>query len=109
MSPTLSIVIINTNAWEDLRKCLAALRASEDASFEVVVIDNASTDESVENVRSHFPKVRVQENETNLGHPQAVNQGFTLANGEYVLLLDADTEMERESIELLVRFMEERS
>jgi GT2 family glycosyltransferase len=105
MMPQLSLVIINWNAWSHLRRCLASFRAQEDAVFEIVVIDNASTDGSADNLHKYFPKVRVHANPTNIGHTRAVNQGLMLARGEYVLLLDADTEIGRDSINALLRFL----
>jgi hypothetical protein len=108
MTPRLSILIITWNAWPHLRRCLASLRANEDAEFEIVVIDNASTDGTVANVRRHFPRVRVHANPSNLGGARALNQGFSLVSGEYVLRLDADTELHREAIARLLRFLDDR-
>jgi GT2 family glycosyltransferase len=73
-----------------------------------VVIDNASADQSVDNLRRWFPGVQVYANPTNIGHARAVNQGFTLVKGDYVLLLDADTELEAGAVDILLRFLADR-
>lgn len=108
MTPTLSVMIINWNGWLDIKKCLESIRMSSFADHEIIVIDNASTDGSVENLRTYFPEVKVHVNQVNLGHAKAVNQGFGLVNGKYILLLDADTELVPETISQLVSFITER-
>jgi GT2 family glycosyltransferase len=108
VAPQLSIVIVNWNGWPDLQRSLASIEASHAADFEVVVIDNGSTDGSVANLRRDFPTVRVHENATNVGIARAVNQGFQLSRGEYILRLDADTELCPESVARLLRFMAEQ-
>ena len=57
-SPTISVVIPNWNGWMHLHGCLAALQAQTYRDFEMIVVDNGSTDASVANVRAHFPEVR---------------------------------------------------
>jgi GT2 family glycosyltransferase len=108
VTQSLSVLIVNWNAWTHLRRCLEALHAAEDADFEILVIDNASTDGSVEQVRRLFPRVRVQANPTNQGGPRALNQALGLVRSTYILRLDADTEIQRESIALLRNFLDER-
>jgi N-acetylglucosaminyl-diphospho-decaprenol L-rhamnosyltransferase len=106
--PRISVLIINWNSWPDLRRCLESLAAADPADFGIVVIDNGSTDGSCERLRASFPRVRVHGNPRNLGHTRAVNQGFGLLDSDFVLLLDADTEIDRASVERLRRFMLER-
>jgi GT2 family glycosyltransferase len=108
VAPKLSILIINWNGWRDLRNCLASIEVSDGDGCEVLVIDNGSNDGSADHVRRQFPKVRVHANPSNVGAARALNQGLELAGGEYILRLDADTELHRDGIRRLLRFMAER-
>ncbi len=109
MKPKVSILIISWNSWPDLKRCLQALAAGDLPDVETVVIDNASRDGSVANLRRHFRRVKVHVNSRNIGHPRAVNQGFTLVRGTYVLVLDADTVLRPESLKMLVDFLDKRA
>jgi GT2 family glycosyltransferase len=102
-------LIATWNAWGLLRGCLAALRAHADPTIEIVVIDNASSDDTATNVREEFPDVRMIVNPTNVGHTRAVNRGFDLTESKYILVLDADTDVQAGAIDRLVEFMEERT
>jgi GT2 family glycosyltransferase len=106
--PMLSVLVVTWNGWTDLRKCLKMLRLSTFRDYELVIVDNASTDGTVENVERFFPEAKVIANQVNLGHPRAVNQGFRHVRGRYVLLLDQDTESPPEAIGQLVDFLERR-
>lgn len=88
----LSIVIINWNGLGVLHNCLKSIyQASEGISFEVIVVDNASSDESVQMIERDFPQVLVLKNQQNRGFAAANNQAFAKALGRYVLLLNNDT------------------
>jgi GT2 family glycosyltransferase len=94
-SPLLSIVIVSWNAQTDLHKCLRSLgRHTELVEYEVIVVDNASTDETVHMIRSTFPRVRVIDNAVNVGFARGCNQGMAASDAEFVLLLNADTYVE---------------
>jgi GT2 family glycosyltransferase len=87
-----STIIVNWNTCEILRDCLASIYAkTRDVEFEVIVVDNASSDGSVNVVKSEFPQVILLENRGNLGFAAANNQGMAIAQGRYVLLLNSDT------------------
>ena len=76
MNLNVSIVIVNWNTKSILRDCLESVyEQTKDISFEVIVIDNASTDGSVEMIRSEFPHVILTENRNNEGFAAANNQG----------------------------------
>jgi GT2 family glycosyltransferase len=107
-TPLLSVLIVSWNSWDEVNKCLQSITASGFSDMEIVVIDNASTDGSVANLRRHYPQVTVHENLENLGHTRAVNQGFGRVRGEYVLLLDSDTELGDGMVETLMSFMRGR-
>jgi len=88
----LSIIIVNWNTSELLQQCLNSIRESgSHLSMEIIVVDNASTDESVKVVRKEFPSVILIENQKNLGFASANNQGLSIAKGQYILLLNSDT------------------
>ena len=88
----LSIVIVNWNTRDLLRDCLNSVSdAIEALSVEVLVVDNASKDNSCTMVREEFPNVRLIESESNLGFAGGNNLALARATGRYVLLLNTDT------------------
>ena len=106
----LSIVIVSWNTRDLLAQCLASVTA--DAALlpcphvEILVVDNASTDGTVEAVRRQFPRVRIIENNHNVGFARANNQGVGQSQGSYVLLLNPDTEVKPGTLQTLLDFME---
>jgi GT2 family glycosyltransferase len=92
MSPEISVVIPNWNGRTHLQRCLSSLRNQEFLEFEVIVVDNGSTDGSVEFVHLHFPEIKVIPLGENKGFSMAVNEGIKWAKGDYVLLLNNDVE-----------------
>lgn len=104
----LSIIILNYNTCELTLKALRSVYASRTGyQFEVILIDNASSDSSVEKIREEFPQVRLIENQENVGFAKANNQGMRIATGRYVLLLNSDTIVQTDTLEIMVRFMDE--
>lgn len=92
MTPALAIVIVSFNARADLERCLASLAAAPPSSpFEIILVDNASTDGSPEAVRARWPAVRVLAQARNLGFAAACNVGLRATAAELVLLLNGDT------------------
>ena len=106
-APDVSVVIPSWNTRELLERCLASLHASEGPSFEVIVVDNASEDDSVELVRREYPEARLIENERNEGFAIACNQGMAVAEGRHVLLLNTDTETPAGGLRDMVCFLDE--
>ncbi|MHC4118066.1 MAG: glycosyltransferase family 2 protein [Planctomycetota bacterium] len=87
-----SVIIVNWNTKEILRDCLASVyEQAGDVDCEVIVVDNASTDGSVEMVKNDFERAVLIENAENRGFATANNQGIAVAKGRYVLLLNSDT------------------
>ena len=84
-----SIVIVTHNQVEYTRQCLDSIRLVTDEPFELIVVDNASTDGTLDFLHA-VPGVRVIANDTNRGFPAAVNQGMAVAAGNQVLLLNND-------------------
>lgn len=106
----LSIIIVNFNTGQFLKKCLVSIYKSLEKSklsFDVTVVDNDSTDESVKTVKNKFPQVQLIENQKNLGFSKANNQGIKIARGEYILFLNPDTIVPKETLPLMVKFMKE--
>lgn len=88
----LSIVVLCWNDWEVLKNCLASIyRCTQSINFEVIVSDNGSTDDSIDQVRRNFPQIILLENKRNLGFAKGNNVGIQAAQGEYVLILNPDT------------------
>ncbi len=97
----LSIVIVNWNVRDLLRQCLQSIQST---NAEIIIVDNASTDGSVEMVRAEFPGVHIITNADNRGFPAANNQGLAIAQGRYVLLLNPDTELTGDALETMIAF-----
>jgi GT2 family glycosyltransferase len=103
----LSIIIVNYNGGKVLRTCLSSIyRETKDISFEVILVDNASTDGSVELVEKDFSNVYVIRNTQNRGFAAANNIAIQKAAGEFILMLNADTEILDGAIQKTVAFME---
>ena len=104
----LSIVIASWNVCSLLRRCLHSIFEASiqhpASSVEIIVVDNASTDGSVEMVRVEFPSVHLIANTDNRGFPAANNQGIVVAHGRYVLLLNPDTEVIGDALTTMVAF-----
>lgn len=94
LAPRASVIIPNWNGAHLLRDCLDSLRAQEYRDFEVIVVDNASTDESLRLLEREYPEVRVLALDRNYRFAGAVNRGIAMARGEFVVLLNNDTEAE---------------
>lgn len=104
----LSICIVNWNVREDLARCLESLpEAAAGLEYEVIVVDNASTDGSLELLRSRFGEVSVIANGCNRGFAAANVQALAQARGRWLLLLNPDTVAPPESLAELVRFGDE--
>ena len=87
----ISVVIVNWNTQDLLAQCLQSLYdTTSDLDFETIVVDNASTDGSVEMVRHEFPQVRLIQNTDNVGFARANNQAMAISQGRYVLLFNSD-------------------
>jgi GT2 family glycosyltransferase len=90
-SPEVSVVIVTWNGRQYLDACLRAVAAQQSVSAEIVLVDNASTDGTVEFVRSHFPRVRIVTLTENRGFAGGNNAGARAARGEFVAFLNNDT------------------
>ena len=102
----LSIVIVSYNTRELLRQCLVSVQRHSPDS-EIIVVDNASRDESVAMVRNEFPSVRMVALDENVGFACGNNAGLPYATGEFVLLLNSDTVIEDDSLRRCVEYLEQ--
>lgn len=100
-SPVVSIIIVNYRSYNELTRCLAAaLSGGKYVSLDAVVIDQQS-DARAELVREHFPTATVISNRNNCGFAAGVNQGARHTKGRYLLLLNPDTVIEPELLQIL--------
>ena len=88
--PKVTVVIVNWNGEQFLERCLATLMAQTVVPYETILVDNASSDGSLDIVR-RFPSVRLLAQDKNLGFARANNLGIAATASEYVLLLNPDT------------------
>lgn len=109
MSPAssiISIVIVTFNNERDIKNCLNSIYNQNDIQLEVVLIDNASKDTTVQIVQKEFPQVKLQLNKQNLGYAHANNQGINLCQGKYLLLLNPDTRLKPDALSQMLNFMD---
>lgn len=105
-TPELSIIIVSYNVRQLLVDCLRSIEHSaQDIAYEIIVIDNASTDGSVAMVRKSFPHVQVIANQENAGFARANNQGYEISKGKFILLLNPDTVVRQGSLNAVLEFM----
>jgi GT2 family glycosyltransferase len=109
-----SIVIVNWNNKNLTRNCIESIFASsgdkfKSGEYELIVIDNGSSDGSREYLRSIKECIKVIYNDSNIGYSPACNQGMKLASGKYVLLLGNDTLITNNSLEKCIEFMEKHA
>lgn len=103
----LSVIIVNYNGGRFLTSCLEAVaRQLRAVEHEVVVVDNGSTDRSLDLVRRGFPDVPLLPNGTNLGFAAAVNRGLAATTGRYVLWLNPDAVLLDEGMAELIRYLD---
>ena len=106
MKPTVSIVILNYNTKDLLRQTLESVDSL--IPYEIIVVDNASTDDSVAMLKKDFKNVKVIAQKTNNGFSAGNNVGVRQAVGEYIMLLNSDTEFVGEVLTPLVELMQQK-
>ena len=100
--PLVSIIILNYNAGDLIQKCINSIINSNYASFEIILVDNNSQDNSHKICKEKFPQIILVENKSNLGYCEGNNVGIRLANGEFIVILNPDTIVEKEWINYLL-------
>ncbi|HHU58355.1 MAG TPA: glycosyltransferase, partial [Bacteroidales bacterium] len=105
--PRLSVIIVSYNCAAFLGLTLHALLWKKQDGLEVLVVDNASSDDTAALLRSRFPQVELVLNAENVGFGRACNQGMERARGEYLLMLNPDTYVPEDLCERVVDFMDQ--
>ncbi|MBC8262930.1 MAG: glycosyltransferase family 2 protein [Anaerolineales bacterium] len=100
-SCAVSIIIVNYNAGNLLSRCMQSIEAQTFRDYEVIIVDNASTDGSLDYAEA-FPGIRIVKNERNVGFAVAQNQGMRLAQGQYIMPLNFDIHLEPDFLENMV-------
>ena len=101
-----TVVIISYNVEELLNKCITSIKRETNCSYEIIVVDNNSKDNSIIMVETHHPDVILIKNKDNVGFARANNQAFKKAKGRYFLMLNPDTIVLDIAIDKLVKFMD---
>lgn len=106
----LSIVIVSWNVADFLKKCLESIYKNQgDLKLEVIVVDNGSKDNTINMIKKYFPQVILIANDKNLGFAAGNNKGILKSRGEYILALNPDTEILRDALPMMIRFMARKS
>lgn len=109
MKPLVSIIIANWNGGEVMKNCLIFLEKISYPNWEVIIVDNGSTDNSenaIIDFKIRIKKYKIIKNSKNLGFAPANNQGYKKSDGKYLLLLNNDTEVTKDFLDILVKKME---
>lgn len=102
----LSIIIVNYNVKEFLQNLLHSLhKAISNLSYEIIVVDNASDDGSVEFIREKFPQIKLITNQTNFGFSKANNIALEVSSGKFILLINPDTLVREDTITKMIEFL----
>lgn len=108
-NPKVSIIVLNWNGEAYLKDCLASLEKQTYQNIELILVDNASQDNSVALVKEYFPKLKIIISHENLGFGAGNNLGIKAAKGKYIMILNNDTEVDPRCIEELVKVIEKDS
>jgi len=103
----LSIIIVNYNVKEFLQNLLQSIeKASSNISKEIIIIDNASDDGSVDVIKEKFPSIKLIQNKDNIGFGRANNQGLSIAKGKYILFINPDCIVSEDTFDKMISFFE---
>jgi GT2 family glycosyltransferase len=103
----LSVIILNYNVRYFLEQCVSSVQeALSNIDAEIIVVDNNSSDDSCEMMKTRFPKVKLIENRVNLGFPKGNNIGVAEAIGDYICILNPDTVVAEDTFEKVLTFAE---
>lgn len=107
--PIISVIIVNWNGLTWIEKCLGSLLAQTYQQYEIIIVDNGSSDGSVDFINTRYPTVKVVVSSTNIGFAGGNNLGIKQAKGEFILLINNDTWVEETFIEdLIFEFLERK-
>jgi GT2 family glycosyltransferase len=106
----LSVIILNYNVRYFLEQCVASVQeALTNIDSEIIVVDNHSSDDSCEMIKSRFPDVKLIKNNSNLGFPKGNNIGVAQAKGDYICILNPDTVVPEDTFEKILAFAEKQA
>jgi len=108
-SPQVSIIIVNYNGKDYLQKCLESLMKINYKNYEIILVDNNSTDQSIEFVKNTYPSVIIIKLDRNYGFAEPNNIGAKIAKGDFLLFLNNDTEVSPNFIEKMVNVLNQDS
>ena len=100
--PRVSVVVVNYNGRIFLDRCLSSLMECTYPNFEVIMVDNASEDDSVIYVSRNFPSVKIERSEVNLGYAGGCNRGACVAKGDFIVFMNSDVEVSKGWLNALV-------
>ena len=105
----LSVIILNYNVRFFLEQCVASVQeALTNIDSEIIVVDNDSSDDSCEMIKSRFPNVKLIKNNSNLGFPKGNNIGVAQAKGDYICILNPDTVVAEDTFDRILAFAEKQ-
>jgi GT2 family glycosyltransferase len=104
--PRISVIIVNYNGLSYIDTCLSSVLQQDYADYEVIFVDNASSDGSLEYTRMKYPALVFVATNANSGYAGGINAGLAVARGEYVVPLNMDTQVTNNWLSELVKFME---
>lgn len=104
--PRLSIIVVNWNGKRLISECLESLRSQTYTDFEIIVVDNGSTDGSCDYLAKMFPEIQLIRLPENRGFTGGNNEGFRQSSGTYIVLLNNDATLKEDWLELMVSVME---
>jgi GT2 family glycosyltransferase len=105
--PAVTVIIPNYNGKHYLNDCIYSICNQTFEDFEVIIVDNASVDGSVEYIKTNFPQIKIIENSSNLGFSKAVNQGAKFSKAKYLAILNNDTIVDSKWLEEFISFTNE--
>jgi O-antigen biosynthesis protein len=103
----LSVIIVTWNSEREIKECIeSVIGGSKDIPAEIIVIDNDSADNTLNFLQKiNSPILQIHKNDTNLGYTKAINQGYNKSTGKFILLLNPDTVLREDSINILMKFL----
>jgi len=107
MSKKVSVILVNYNGMSHLDTCISSVLKQSYKNFEVIFVDNNSSDGSLKYARKKFPNLTFVVNEKNLGYAGGINSGLTRATGDYIAPLNIDTEVAPNWLRTMVAFLDE--
>ena len=107
MDTLVSIIIPHWNGIDVLSECLDSLKQTVYPNFEIIVVDNASTDGSGDWIKDHHPQIKLIKNDQNYGYSGGCNRGIPQADGDLVVFLNNDTIVNTDFISKMIQVIQE--